>query len=406
MKTRINVPVIFHAPVTSGGLQKKILTFVPTDFEIPVVTDDEAPLAISEVVRDRIDRRHRLYDGRLYSALQRANRDSFSSLSNRLKSVEIDVSLKIARQALAYLERAKLDDIHPRSARKTLSILTTPNPDLYQKFVTAIEGSSDDRQMNDLAARSDDYDACRTQWTARVQSLIDKCICVDAKLYTLAWGPAVRVAYFMPDKVELRENNLDLMSVGGRDDWFTPLDEILLSSMSLKSIHFAAAEIDEAMQFGKDLALRTNRKFELEQKLANYHIPRHLLPQLDMRYAELVRSAKLVTAITGREIARRFKNRERSIFEDDPSIRHAFDGLLGIVKNADPFGEQDSRLEAQFAALLDALRVDPRKANSMYRNMMTTYKAAFELADVVLARWDERPMDIQVQLKPTGGMRP
>lgn len=113
-----------------------------------------------------------------------------------------------------------------------------------------------------------------------------------------------------------------------------------------------------------------------------------------------------VAFVVGSEIARRFKNREFAVFDDDPSIRYAFDGLRDVLMTGDPFGEPDDRIETALANLLATLREKPVETNATYLNILGRFRDVFEFAYTALAGWEERPMEIKLQHPRMSVIRP
>jgi hypothetical protein len=407
MKLTINVPVIFHAPVTRSSGLRSILTFVEAELEVREATESEAPMAVSHVLRPKVLMRNfRLFDGRMVSELKRLNGNP--DPTHPLVKLAFNVEQELAKSASAELRQVGLANVHPRDAIDILEAVAKNDSSgqgvqaRRDQYRAVVAQKLADTRIRNLVSASQNFDAMRFAWTSRAAGFLSERVVVDGAPFRNSLGMAIRVAHHA-QSVLVDEVDIEVTS----DGWVGALGELDYPSFRPMTHYFGIADNDDALAFAEAISLERSIPIRPDGKgLPEYFIPRHMLPSVDMRYPELVRASKAVAFTVGSEIARRFKNREFAVFDDDPSVRYAFDRLHNVLVSVDPFGTPDDRLEVTLADLLETMRANPTKTNAMYRNVLLQHASVFEFADKVMARWEERPMTIEIARPTTLGSPP
>ncbi|MCS4089621.1 hypothetical protein [Rhizobium sp. BK176] len=398
---KIIVPVIFHAPVTVSSGPRSILTFVEVAIPFRRLSEEDAPLAISRTVNHDVVRNFRVYDGTLYAATTRLS--EFRSESDQILESVSSIERNLAREAAAELQKVGLAKVFPRDAIDMLQRASRINgyPERVQDrrvaYRKAATEKSENTRMRNLVSASSDFDAMCSAWIDKAQEFASDHILVGGTVFDSSTGLIIRVERD-DDHVEVGEWDLH------RHEWTAPLGKLDFPIIRPRTHYFAAEAWVEAMEFAQDIAEKAGVSVEMRNP-AEYLLPHDRLPGVDMRYPELVRAAKNVAFAVGTEITRRLKNQELAVFDDDSTIRYAFDRLHDVIRTVDPFGAPDSRVETALVELLEALRDDPAKTKAVYRNMLDHHSEILDHADTVLRLWDERPMDIDITKAQAPGMR-
>jgi hypothetical protein len=411
MKVSLKVPVVFRAPLSRSGGLRSIVTFVEASFDLQDITSVEAPLAVSHVLRANVlVRDYRLHEGKLVSATRRLNTNPDGTDPLVVLSFQIEQSL--AKAAADELRAAGLGNVHPREAIDILESFVKPDSSgngvaarREQYTMSAAERTADARTRN-LISVSPDFDDSQSSWVARAAQLVGDNVVIDGKPFKASKGLTIRL-HQSGQRYLVTELDISTVDGGSGNSWETQLGRMSGNALNTWQYYFGGADMDDTVQFAQENATVKNLQFEWDEtKQPEYLIPRELVPSIDMRYPELVRAAKAIAFVVGSEIARRFKRQEFAVFNDDPAIRYAFDGLRDVVVTADPFGEPDDRIETALTNLLAALRIRPAETNATYRNIFRQFSDVFEFADTALARWEERPMEIKLEHRPISGRRP
>jgi hypothetical protein len=123
-----------------------------------------------------------------------------------------------------------------------------------------------------------------------------------------------------------------------------------------------------------------------------------VLPCADGPVADLLSVAKTCALAIGREVARRLKNQEMSIFHDGGEwrVRNAFDHLSWALSRATPFRDGGDGVAEALVGLLAELRSDPAFVNATYRDTAQKYADIMTAADEALLRWSERPVGFDI----------
>ncbi|MCV9963569.1 hypothetical protein OIU34_16825 [Pararhizobium sp. BT-229] len=406
MKLKIHVPVIFHAPVTRSSGLRSILTFVEAELDVREATGSEAPMAVSHVLRPKVLMRNfRLFDGRMVSELKRLNGNP--DPTHPLVKLAFSVEQELAKTAAAELRQGGLANVHPRDAIDMLEAVAKNDSSgkgiqtRRDQYAAAVAQKTADTRIRNLVSASADFDAMRAAWISRAADLFSERVVVDGAPFRSSLGMAIRVDH-AHQRVLVDEVDLEVTTAG----WRVPLGQLDYCLLRPATFYFGIADNEDALACAEAISSERSIPVESDRKgLPEYFLPRHMLPSVDMRYPELVRASKAVAFTVGSEIARRFKNREFAVFDDDPSVRYAFDRLRDVLVTAEPFGNPDERLEVALADLLDTMRANPTKTNATYRNVLHQHSAVFDLADTIMARWEERPMTIEIARTSTPGMR-
>lgn len=411
MKIKLHVPVVFHAPVTKSSGLRSVLTFVESEIDLQEATWREAPLAVSHVLRPNVlVREYRLHDGRLLSAIRRPNANP--DPTDPLVSFAFQIEQDMAKAALDELREVGLANVHPRDAIDMLDRFIKADSSgnsisaRREQYLTAVKEKTENTRIRNLVSASEDFDAMRASSIARAAALVDNNVLVDGKAFKTSPGLTIRVQKW-GQKVLVNEGDISALNIGSNDGWETPLGQMGHGSLNAEAHFFGGTDMEEAVRFAQDMAIAKNIPLEINgTRQPEYLVPRDMVPSIDMRYPEVVRAAKAVAFVVGSEIARRFKNREFAIFDDDPAIRYAFDGLRDRLVRADPFGEPDDRIETTLANLLATLRERPVGTNAIYRNILGRRRDVFEFAYTALARWEERPMEVRFEHSLVSATRP
>ncbi|MDW9478940.1 hypothetical protein GOB57_09630 [Sinorhizobium meliloti] len=261
----------------------------------------------------------------------------------------------------------------------------------YQKYKKLVGDRIANRKMAALTLDSHDFENQRSRSVAMVTEAISQLLLVDGVRYKKTAGIAIAVNDDYNGYIRVSE-----MEMWDASMWRQKPHNPLRSKEDMHTHYFAYSDRHEANAFAQELGAKLGRRVHIEDDNVVAFVPAETLPQPDMRWAELVRSATAAAHFTGMEIARRIRNQEVSIFTDDRSLRHAFDRMMAALDDADPFGEPDERVEVAARGLLDLIRRNGNASDTRYRNLATRWAEAFDHLDIALARWDDRPMEIEV----------
>lgn len=385
---------------------RSILTFVDAELDVREATESEAPMAVSHVLRPKVlIRNFRLFDGRMVSELKRLNGNP--DLTHPLVKMAFNVEQELAKSASAELQQVGLANVHPRDAIDILEAVAKLDSSgkgvqaRRDEYCAVVAKKAADTRIRNLVLAGQDFDAMRIAWINRAADLLSERVVVDGVPFRNSLGMAIRVAQHVND-VSVDEVDIEVTA----DGWGGPLGGLDYPAFRPTTHYFGIADYEDAMAFAAAISSEASIPIKPDRKgLPEYFIPRHMLPSVDMRYPELVRASKAVAFTVGSEIARRFKNREFAVFDDDPSVRYAFDRLHRVLGSVDPFGTPDDGLEVALADLLETMRANPTKTNATYRNVLLQHATVFEFADKVMARWEERPMTIEIARPTTPGVR-
>jgi hypothetical protein len=381
MKLTINVPVTFTIDAVRGTGTRTALAFVPTELEIREASEDDAPLVARQFHTPRtLSSDYRVHGDKHYATLQRTDGRRFPH------DIERELFRLIAADVKAEIEDIRVDDLYPRDARDVMAMVDRAEG--YGE-IDKISQSRLVEKMLVKANASPDFEDRRTKAVAVAAEAASRLLVVDGLRYKQTQGLAFKV-----DSSYNRTVRVSQLELWDGSKWAQKPGGIVLATDDMRSHYFAFAEREEALAFANETATALGQPLIVEDDEVGVFVEPGRLPKQDFRWAELVRSASTVAQVTGLELARRFKNQERSIFTDDRSLRYAFDGLMEALDDVDPFGEHDERLEVAARSLLDIALRNSRAIDARYRNLTTRWSDAFSHLDVALARWYERPLDI------------
>ncbi|MCS4089622.1 hypothetical protein [Rhizobium sp. BK176] len=398
MKITIPVPVTFTTDAPRYGT-RTALTFVPTDFDIAEATQDDAPVAATRFRQlDTMHSSYRVHEGSLYGTLLRNDGHRFAA------DIEYEITRHVAKRTIGEMADLRIDDLHPKDAKELMARVgsSSLNPrDDYEDYRRIVDERMKSSRMAALAVQSPDFEARREQAVAFASDEASRLLMVDGVRYTKNRGIAIAVNTDYNRQVKVSETE---MWNGWM--WTQRPEDANWTTEDMRTHYFAYGDRDEALAFAQEIGSKLGRRVHVDSDsdIAAF-IPAEAFPKQNMRWAELVRSATMVAHYTGVEVARRIRNQESSIFTDDRSLRYAFDKLMEALDDTDAFGEPHDRLEVSARALLDLVRKDARAINDKYRNLVEKREAVFDHLDVSLARWDDRPLEIEVSYRQPGMIR-
>jgi hypothetical protein len=394
MRLTIDVPVPFTTDATHGGT-RTALTFITTEFEIRQADEETAPM-VGKVFHqyETMESAYRVHEGTLYGCRQLV--DGRRSPPN----IECDLTRLIGEHVAQEIQDLRIDDLLPRDAKDLMALVSlqsrTPVKD-YEEYRKLVAGKIRNRKMSDLAMASPDFELRREHAVAFLKNAISELLLVDGVRYSKTQGLAI--------KVDLDWNKqviVSTMEMWSGSKWRQRPGSVMLSNDDARSHFFAYADRDQAISFAESMGEQLDRSVHVKEDVLARFANDTDLPKQNMVWSELFRSASVVADRIGFELARRIKNQEGSIFTDDRSMRYAFDELMEGLEIADPFGEPDERVELAARGVLNIVRADPRLIDARYRNLATSWAMLFDHLEVVLARWDERPMEIKVSYRQLG----
>lgn len=389
MKITVPIPVTFTTDAPRYGT-RTALTFVPTEFDLAEATDADAPIAATRFRQpETMHSSYRLHDGNLYGAILRNDEYRFPA------DIDYEVTTFVAKRTITEIQDLRIDDLHPKDAKELMarvgSARDSPRED-YDDYRRVVDERMKSSRMAALALQSPDFETRREQVVAFAADEVSRLLIVDGVRYKRNRGIAIAVNTDYNRQVKVSETEMWNGSV-----WTQRPDGAIWTSDDMRTHYFAYADRDEALAFAQEVGSKLGRRVHLDSDndIAAL-IPAEAFPTQNMRWAELVRAATMVAHHTGVEVARRIRNQESSIFTDDRALRYAFDRLMEALDDTDAFGEPHDRLEVAARDLLDLVRRDTRAINGKYRNLVEKREAVFDLLEVSLSRWDDRPLEIEI----------
>lgn len=394
MKLIINVPVTFTTDAPRYGT-RTALTFVPTEFEIREVDEELAPV-VGKVFHqyEKKASTYRNHEGTLYGCLHRTDGHRFPP------DFEYELTRLVGEEVAQEIQDLRIDDLLPRDAKDIMALVSLQSRDMlkdYDEHRKLVAGRIANRKMADLALASTDFEARQERAVGFLKRAISNLLLVDGVRYQKTQGIAISVDLDWNKQIEV--TTMEMWS-GGK--WLQKPPYVMLSNDDARSHYFAYADREEAIAFAEKMGVQLGRKVLVREDIFLGFENNGDLPKQNMLWAELHRSATAVADRVGVEIARRIRNQENSIFTDDRSLRYAFDTLMEALEAADPFGEPDDRVEVASRGVLDLVRANPRQIDARYRNLATTWAIVFDHLEATLARWDDRPMEIEVSCRRPG----
>lgn len=394
MQITVDLPVLFRGKALRGDGIKTMLTFVPTTLDIAEVDPELAPLVASvhRPLENAISH-YRSFGGTLYGRLTHKGPNGPDDGAVIIKRIHRNV----ARKLLKVLHATRIDDLYPKDARELLGMSDWDKPNGYPEYLERIRDRMAARNMT--SATTDNPDFIRgynsSLEVAKREAL--QHIFVDGGRYNHTAGLNI--------KVESHYNNTVKVSVEepwSGELWRQELDSIASNSAHRRSHYFSVADEEGARAFAEKLAAKLDQPVveweHTRRDTVLFHTPVEALPHVDWTYAEVVRSAKDVCHVVGMEIARRFRNQEKSIFTDDPALRYAFDRLREVLRDADPFGEPDDRIEVEATRLLAVIEENKEHIDTRYRNLASENVSSFEHLKMSLDRFENRDVEIGIVL--------
>lgn len=393
MHVTINLPVLFTTKLPKSEEPRTALAVVPTEFEIAEYTGEEASL-VARVENSRTDMasRYRQLGDDLYARLASTRRNSIREAS---REQEVDYIVQDVHKALveAYSDRlvaTRIDELYPKDAREIMGWANRGQEE-YRQYSQKLVDRLGMRANATAIENGIDF----AEALERAKSIAAKVFANNAMID----GIKFRRTQGLVISVECHHNRTVRVSTHemfSAYQWLCKPGSYKPGSVDINSYYFALTEMDEALRFAGDLGYATGERVVVERdEEPEYLVPVEELPEMDMRYAELVRVAKLACYMVGTEVARRIRNQEHSIFTDDRKLRYAFDDLVEALEVANPFGEPEERVESAARHLLHLVSTEKKDIDSRFRNLATSYEAGFNQLRQCLNRWDERPMGLE-----------
>jgi hypothetical protein len=318
--------------------------------------------------------------------------------------IEYEITRAVGPVTLAEIQDLRIDDIHPKDAKELMSRVSPGVRDPhggYEDYRKIVAERIKNPRMAALTMESPDFERNRARAVARVADEVGRLLVVDGVRYKKSRGIAIAVDTDYNRQIKVSETEMWDGSL-----WTQKSGEVLRTTDDMRTHYFAYADRDEALAFAQEMGEKLGRRVRVDREDdMTVFIPAEELPKQNMRWAELVRSATMVAHHTGVEVARRIRNQESSIFTDDRSLRYAFDGLMEALDDTDAFGEPSDRLDVAARALLDLVRRDTRTINGRYRNLVEKWEHGFNHLEIALARWDDRPLEIEIAHTQVVGMK-
>lgn len=396
MKMNIPVPVLFKGKTSRGNELKAVLTFVPATFE---VTETSASLA-PEVARRAhyFDREtstiYRVFEDRLYARLEKYR-------GRETRNIEYDIARHLGELIYPNLEKISLAELHPRDAREIFMSITnyTQEPELdFAEYTKRASELMSNKSLMYMAQESPDFHRSLAHYSSIVADKISNYLVVDGVIHRRMIGMGFIVSTNYNQCIRIEETDL-----WTADKWRTHMGDLNLTD---NDAHYFSSR-KEAMAFAEEIGIKLNRR-RLREKDASFTflVPPENIPQPDMRYAELVRSAKIAGERIGLEVARRIRNQEASIFTDDRSLRYAFDKLAEALDHADPFGTPTDDLEIAVMEMLNLLERNKTEFDARYRNLISGNVELFKHLKITLELWENSPMEVGLDNRDYRGNTP
>lgn len=401
MHLTIPLPVLFSTRTPKTDEIKTALVFVPTDFEL--AESDEGTARLVAVDFDRngsIQTQFRLTEEGLF-ARSAPIVDPGVTVERLVWDIERDVHKAVSEGIVARLASTRVDVMYPKDAREIANLAVAGNEE-YVRYLQRAHERAGMRSQTGAVENGLDFEEAKARSITLAMGVLARNMLVDGKRFRKSEGLVLQV--------ECGYNRTTVMSVYGMGNgfnWNRKTGDATPNAQDVQQYFFALSERDEATEFARDLAYRMGERLVLkEDDDLQFLVSEDELPEIDMRWAELVRSSKDTCSMVGREIARRIRNQEHSIFTDDRKLRYAFDALSDILDTVDAFGQPDERLEAAANRLLDAVFADTQDIDARYRNLARNYAKGFEHLHNSLRRWEDRPMGVDLDIGGFSDVRP
>ena len=400
MDITVNLPVVFTAKALRGDEIRTVLGFVPTTFVLQEVDVSETRLVASAVRREgKLIEEYRTFDDAVYRK-QEFPDGTPATLEDDIADTVQQLHRHMCELVRPEIEATRVDDLYPKNAKDLVSAVrwTLLNGE-YRNYLDEARTRSESRGQRDLIASSQDFERAIDHHVGLAKRKLSEYLLVGPTRYRRTAGFAVCVeSHYNVESYCDSTVRVETMDMRDASMWRMPVEMIGRSTDDTRRRFFAVTEMDEALSVADDIARKLGQGVShADDDTTDFHVPVDDIPNVDMRYAELVRSAKLVCNAVGLEVARRIRNQEHSIFTDDRTVRYAFDRLAEALERADPFGEPDDTLEDAAKGMLDVIASNPRGIDARYRNLASDRAETFDLLRTCLEHWDERPMHVPFQ---------
>jgi hypothetical protein len=383
MQIMVALPVLFKGKALRGDGIKTMLTFVPTLFDIPEIAAEDAPL--TAILADRVSpsaSEYRSFGEALYGSRVLTRDRTHEDGSEIIRRIHVAVAERVASK----LEGVRIDDLYPKDARELIGLAS--KHDGYDDYIGRIMDRIAARNMEAVTAGNPDFEASRLESTEIAEREAALFLMVEGQRFQRTVGLNLKVESHYNGTVEITEEE-----PWNGSKWSIRPHEARKDTSEARSRYFNVADLEEALCYAEELGARLGQRVFNRTGRLRFFAPVESIPTMDWTYAEVVRSATLTACVVGSEVARRIKNREESIFTDDPALRYACDRLLDVLRDADPFGEPDERIEGESRALLDYIASNVADLDAKYRGLATNYSEIYEHLRTSLERFDNREVE-------------
>jgi hypothetical protein len=391
MEMSLEVPVIFTAPSATGAGTRTYVTYAPTTIDVRHSTDSETRFVTTiHKPSEKTTTTYRVCDDKWFRRYrwETAGPDAAHRLTQ-------EINVANARKARAELYEFG-GPTTPKDARAHFDILAKKYKfNDYQQYLERAASIAGSRDIRQAITKSDDFGLAYEKARVEMRDLAPHYLIIDGEVYERCDGLAIQVCSNVKGDVTISTVELYDGAL-----WRKPVADMKSSVRDADFFYFGIHNREEALAFAQRLSAETGRPLvEPTKNQPALAMDPEELPFVDMRFAELVRSAKNVSRGVGEAIAERLLANPNAIFSDDPSIRYAFDALARILVTVSPFSEVDERLEATAAALVDTVTKDAVATDAMYTGFTKKYGCLVEHLRTCLELWDDRPLTVEMARK-------
>jgi hypothetical protein len=376
------LPLIYEDRPPRGKDTKTILSFINVELEIEVVGREQVE-TVAEIFADQRNGdgvRYVMFDGKLYSAMTKGRMDNWQEASTFATRVTRSVTGHLNSWVRAEILSRNQTDLYPKNAKDWVKEHAS-GMGIDDGWEQAVHDFMKAQKVLGTNIDSEKFQEGARRAISLAADKLQEFISIDGVVYAISTPPVweVNLNYNGHVKVEPKRSTSDI--------WCNPLGVGKFSFDLNNTFLFGPNERELATDFANEKAAELQSRIwngDTSLKASLVCPQPELFDNVNWRWAEFVRLSKELTHAVGREIARRIKNQEESLFTDDKKLRYAFDRVADVLEAVDPFGVADDRLQEAMHAMLEVIKRDEAGINERMRNLTEKYAKKFDRFETAL----------------------